>query len=492
MRRRSTSSRARATALVFALVTLSTAAVSLARPPRINDDIAFPHASHARLFPTCAGCHSRISAGDSAAMFPRPETCAACHNGNDVKAVSWSAPRVRRTNLRFDHGRHVTDSSGARIDCARCHGDGPTSTTMQVVRPRPETCIGCHPHSAPTHFAPTAACATCHQPLSRARMLTDSAIAALPKPPSHATTDFISAHGAMATSQSQTCATCHTRESCARCHVNATTLPAITALGESPQVAQLVRGKAAVYPVPTTHRRADFASAHGGLARANVQSCATCHAQASCRACHTGTMGASTINALSRGDENHGVQLRAPQPAARRADTTTNRVVRVHAVDFARTHAPVAATGRLDCAGCHQQSFCVSCHQGSGQRRFHAPDFVSRHASESYARETKCASCHNTEVFCRSCHRDVAGIGAASKRRAGAAHAGQPVWLLQHGEAARKGMQGCTACHQQTDCLQCHSAYGGRVNPHGPGFNAEAMRKRNPTLCSYCHIGEPR
>jgi hypothetical protein len=134
----------------------------------------------------------------------------------------------------------------------------------------------------------------------------------------------------------------------------------------------------------------------------------------------------------------------------------------------------------------------VSCHQGNGQRLYHPFNFVARHPSEAYAHETNCASCHNTEVFCRSCHRDVAGIAADSKRRSGAAHAGQPLWLLQHGEAARRGMQSCASCHQQTDCLQCHSTVSGRVNPHGPDFNAAQMEKKNPSLCAYCHVGKPR
>jgi hypothetical protein len=40
--------------------------------------------------------------------------------------------------------------------------------------------------------------------------------------------------------------------------------------------------------------------------------------------------------------------------------------------------------------------------------------------------------------------------------------------------------------------MQCHSAFGSRISPHGPDFDAKTMQKRNPTLCSYCHIGPPR
>jgi hypothetical protein len=509
----------------LAVVLSSAAGFSFGRSARRVDDTAFPHATHAKLFPTCIGCHAGIPSGDSSAMFPSQTTCIECHNGHDVKPVAWTYPVVRATNLRFDHTRHarMSDSGGSHLDCQSCHGTGPTPQWMMVGRARPETCLACHAHSAPSHFAQGSPCATCHVPLVRAVGLSDSAIAALPKPPSHTAPDFIARHGALATSASNTCAVCHARESCSRCHVNAATQPVIASLASDARVARLLRGAPAVYPIPQSHRRSNFMAAHGALARAGIQTCATCHAQPSCRACHTGSLGARVIDALPLPGAGHapGVQLRPPRstpppawppvaaraahlqlaslvmapvdsppPAASRSDTTHSERVRVHPADFVNAHGPVAASGRLNCAGCHQASYCASCHQGSGQRRYHPIDFVARHASEAYARETQCASCHNTEVFCRSCHRGV-GIGAASNRRSGAAHAGQPLWLLQHGEAARRGMQTCASCHQQTDCMQCHSTLGGRINPHGPDFDAKRMQKRNPSLCAYCHIGPP-
>ena len=509
---------------VAALGLSSAAGFSFGRATRPIDDTAFPHATHASLFPTCLGCHAGIPSGDSSAMFPPQSSCAECHNGRDVKPVAWAHPAIRATNLRFDHARHgrMSDSSGTHLDCRSCHGVGPSPRGMMVGRARPETCLSCHAHPAPSHFAESSPCAMCHLPLARAVALSDSAISAFPKPPSHDAPDFIATHGAIAARSIATCAVCHARESCARCHVNAATQPAIASLAHDARVARLTRGESAVYPVPDSHRRPGFIAEHGALARANVQTCATCHAQPSCRACHTGSLGARVIEELPRPEPGQapGVQLRRPRPtpsppwpppaAANAAhfelasltiapvdspppsspDTIRTRVVRVHPSDFVRTHGPVAASGRLSCAGCHQASFCASCHQSDGQRRYHPSDFIARHPSEAYARETKCASCHNTEVFCRSCHRDV-GIGAGSNRRSGAAHAGQPLWLLQHGEAARRGMQSCASCHQQTDCMQCHSTLGGRINPHGPDFDAKKMQKRNPSLCAYCHIGPP-
>jgi predicted CXXCH cytochrome family protein len=512
--------------VVFVLTLSSAVGFSVGRARRNSVDVAFPHATHAKLFPTCVGCHAGISSGDSATMFPPAASCTECHNGRDVKLAAWSYPSAHPTNLRFDHARHarLSDSAGTHLDCLKCHGSEPSPQWMMVARARPETCIGCHAHSAPSHLAESSRCTTCHVPLARATALSETTIAKFPKPSSHAAPDFITAHGPLAAGSIASCATCHTRESCAGCHVNAATLGPIAALASDARVARILAGKPIVYPVPPSHRLTDFATTHGALARANIQTCATCHAQPSCLACHTGPLGARVIDALPQAGPGGapGVQLRAPRavpppawppvggaapqihfaamvlapvdtppPSPVTAGGGPTQVVRVHPLDFVRTHGPIAASGRLNCAGCHQQSFCSTCHQGAGERRYHPFNFVARHASEAYARETKCASCHNTEVFCRSCHRDI-GIGAGSKRRSGTAHAGQPLWLLQHGEAARRGMQSCASCHQQTDCMQCHSAFGSRVSPHGPDFDAKAMQKRNPTLCSYCHIGPPR
>ncbi|HTI64931.1 MAG TPA: hypothetical protein VL524_15505 [Gemmatimonadaceae bacterium] len=492
--------------LAATLGVLMSAAFSLGRANARPDDVAFPHAKHDKLFPTgCASCHAGITTGDSSAMFPAAAQCADCHNGRDEKQVSWAAWRPYTTNLRFDHTRHLraNDSSGTRIECATCHGSGTTSIQMTaIVRPRPETCIGCHAHPAPSHFAITSPCATCHAPLARARSLGDSALAGVPRPAWHDDPRFLETHGALATAHTSTCAACHTRESCARCHLNSATLQPIPSLGSDQRVARLLRGKPAMYPVPPSHRDAGFSEKHGALARANIESCATCHAQPGCRACHTGSLGARWINALPKADSGRGVQLR-PMPAvhppgpaavslaAAATPTDTPRVVRVHPYDFVRAHGPSAATRRLDCAGCHEQRYCTNCHQGTGQRRYHVYDYVYRHASEAYARETNCTSCHNTEVFCRSCHAQSVGIAANSQRRSGPAHSAQPLWLLQHGEAARQSMPSCVSCHQQTDCIKCHSSFGSRINPHGPNFDAARMQKKNPTLCTYCHIGPP-
>lgn len=471
----------------------------------------FPHARHARFFPTCVGCHAGVTAGDAARTFPSTAVCANCHDGTIRSRVAWTPPPPRGAGLlAFSHATHL--SSAADVGCVRCHAVD-TTAWMNVARPVQDTCRGCHQHSAPAHLDDANKCATCHRPLAAATALTEARILSLPRPPSHALPDWIGGrHGPVASMPSANCATCHARESCMRCHVNATTQPVIRALPSDARVARTVAGRAPSYPTPSTHHTANFTLTHAAAARAEPMYCANCHARSSCETCHTGNGASDILRQLpdARSATAPGVQLRrapaspaaspvvpaprglaalAAQPHAR--DTVTRRV-RVHPAGFDRAHGPAAAAGELNCTGCHGQSFCANCHAAErNTRRYHPADFLATHAPQAYAREVDCAGCHSTQVFCRSCHLQSGIAPRASSQRSTTYHNGTSQWLLQHGRAARQDLPSCTACHQQTYCMQCHSDNGSRINPHGPGFDAERMRSRNPQLCLRCHLNQP-
>ena len=88
----------------------------------------------------------------------------------------------------------------------------------------------------------------------------------------------------------------------------------------------------------------------------------------------------------------------------------------------------------------------------------------------------------SVDKFCRDCHANQ-GV-AQDGRQNGGYHDGVANWLQQHGAAARQGMESCTTCHQQTECLACHSAKEGwRVNPHGPDFDPERASDRSTQSC---------
>jgi hypothetical protein len=454
-------------------------------------DAAFPHARHARLFPTCSGCHAGITTGDASRSFPPVALCASCHDGTVQQRVRWTVPVRRGAGLLvFSHVTHATKAKD--VTCESCHAPSGATAWMNVAHPVPEQCLACHTHSASAHLADDNVCTTCHRTLVAAVALSDAQVAAIPRPPSHARADFLSVHGAAARATAANCATCHARESCLRCHVDGARVPVIQALGADARIARLVAGKAPVYPAPADHRAAQFTLVHGATAKADPARCATCHARPSCETCHTGD-GARDI--LRRIPDAHeatvpGVRLRLSTSQPRPGDSTAYKVS-MHAAGFALSHAAEASSGALQCASCHAQRFCSDCHVGERvTRRYHVANFVSTHAPLAYGRETNCSACHSTEAFCRDCHRQ-AGLAAKSNVRSTVFHNAKPLWLLQHGGAARQDLNSCTTCHQQTYCMQCHSDNGSRINPHGPGFNAATMSSKNPQLCLVCHFKNP-
>jgi hypothetical protein len=436
----------------------------------------FPHNRHAKLFVSCASCHEGITTGDAARAFPSASSCAQCHNDRDQKPVTWTGPSHRATNLKFSHSTHLAKSTaaGSPAQCVACHAAQADTGWMRVQGARASGCITCHTHQAPEHLAPTAVCSTCHTTLADSRSLSVTQIASFPKPASHGNPSFAVQHAPDRTTEA-TCATCHARESCARCHANASRIPAIARLASDQRVAGLMKGRAAAYSRPANHGDPAFATTHGALATSASQTCANCHTQPSCRGCHTGLKGQAVIASL-------------PPSAVGTATGVVLVGAFVHPDGYLERHR-TAAAGQKDCLGCHQQRECSTCHEGSSSRRYHPLDFIARHAPAAYAQDNRCVSCHRVETFCRSCHLDSKITAAGA--RTGAAHTGQPQWLLQHGEAARRGLTGCTTCHQQRDCLRCHSSLGLKVNPHGPNFDAARLHSKNKLMCATCHVTDP-
>jgi hypothetical protein len=498
--------------LVPAVLAAATATFAMQQPRG-----TFPHARHAKLFPTCAGCHAGITTGDSATMFPSPDACAQCHNGTDVRRVAWSGPSLPPNNLKFSHTEHAATSAradGVAVPCTSCHGQqaGRDTAWMHIAAAQPSACIACHQHRAAEHLAASVVCSTCHKTLVQATSLPTAMIAGFPKPASHSDSNWLSTHAPKNAAQVAQCAICHARESCERCHANAAQVPAIQALGRDARVASLVRNRAPVYFTPASHRASGWTYGHGHDARAGTQTCAVCHTQSSCLTCHIGSLGRDVIARLpvARPGQAAGVQLVEPARAlptagqsamrpldatavtllATATDTVRLKVVHMHPAGFATNHKSAAASGQLDCQGCHQPRDCTACHDGVSTRgNYHPDDFMSRHATAAYSQEQNCSTCHRVETFCRSCHQK-SGIANTGGVR-GPAHTGQPLWLLQHGQAARQGLTGCTSCHQQRDCLRCHSDLGMHVNPHGPNFNPEAMGSRDKQMCLVCHLTDP-
>jgi hypothetical protein len=477
--------------IVATLFAVASAGALIAAPRTANaPEGRFPHQEHANLFPLCSSCHAGVVERDKP-VWPDPVRCTACHDGTVEKQVSWE-PRTgpRPGNRRFTHFTHdsaVTaadpaDSAMIR-DCGSCH-NATGAIRMAVRNAVVEKCLSCHGIREPHVDAPSRECATCHVRLTEAPGLTRDDIARFPRPASHDAPGFLlGGHGALARPErgsmsergiAASCATCHARNLCLACHVNAAESPVIAALEVDERAPLFLASQ----PVPPTHREPGFLRSHGRDAQRATASCATCHTRESCTTCHIGSP-ARVIAALpvsGPGRAAGAMLTRTPPPS--------------HTLEFRDKHGAEAASRPKSCETCHVRSSCLQCHRPdvAGQNRYHSANFLTRHPSAAYSREASCSDCHNPAQFCQACHQQ-SGLVAAGRIGTAGYHDAFRGFSLGHGQAARQSLESCASCHAERDCTACHSAVAGgfRFNPHGPGFNPTRARAKNPTTCIACH-----
>lgn len=440
----------------------------------------FDHWQHRKLFPSCTSCHAGVYQTEQP-LWPRASGCATCHDGKIERAVDWRAPsQLPRTNLKFTHQRHaeaVRAKGDSSVSCGSCHSVG--RDRMRVRLAVVERCLDCHGIRTAHLAAPDTACASCHVTLARASRLTRDDVSRFPVPESHQSPEFAGAeHGREARATAGTggisaaCATCHARDFCSECHVNAPEVPVIQALAPDPR--SLVRRPE--LKAPPSHADPAFLTHHGSAMRKSAAACATCHTQESCLTCHIGPPARVQALPVSGPGRGRGAVVRRERPAS-------------HGADFSEIHGPPANARPASCNGCHVRPQCLDCHRpnpADPTPGYHPAGFLSRHPAAAYSRETSCGDCHNTGQFCADCHVK-AGVTARAPLGRGY-HDAKQFFLLGHGQAARQNLESCVACHAERDCLTCHSALGGRrFNPHGPGFDPATLQRKNSQVCTACH-----
>ena len=176
-----------------------------------------------------------------------------------------------------------------------------------------------------------------------------------------------------------------------------------------------------------------------------------------------------------------------------------------HQGDFLRRHASVARSSQQSCGTCHEQNFCLDCHEKTAMvpvetklvdrpdRRFiHRQDFLGRHSVESRMDPASCQRCHSTNT-CETCHensRVSAGLSARDPHPPGWSLPGSGAF---HGDAARRNISSCASCHDQgaqSNCVQCHKVGGIGGDPHPPGFRSRhnLNEARSDGRCVACHF----
>lgn len=442
----------------------------------------FPHAAHAGLFPTCDGCHAGISGSDSTQFYTvRRADCLNCHDGSELELVDWAGPSRPADNLSFSHEAHAS----AEVECLECHQLPEGTERMEVGRANPEPCVDCHGEEA--HLADDVLCDECHRTLSEAPGLSVDRIGAFPRPPSHETEDFLSEHASLATDRwaGESCAVCHARQSCTRCHLDPEAVESVAALEPDERVASLVAGKPGYWPEPVTHEAPDWVLSHASAAEENLAGCASCHTVPSCASCH--------------GQVADRVAAGLPVPRPGRPTGAQVEVTRIpgHTSRFATEHGAAAAADLPTCATCHVEQECRECHTNltaaeelrwkaataykpdvetppSEASLADAPDRDAERA-KSEAQRQPAAPASEGEPDARVSDLDDANR-ATSARHADPAPS-RPGYhpanfVLRHGAEAYSAQTTCANCHTtEVFCRQCH-ARSGVTTTGAVGINA--------------------
>ncbi|RYZ01881.1 MAG: cytochrome c family protein [Myxococcales bacterium] len=372
--------------------------------------------------------------------------------------------------LRFNHQKHV---QGLGVSCTTCHAGAKTSQkAADLLLPPATRCDGCHGTNHRNKSAvttdeprPLGQCAYCHngydakRPLLVARVL-------VPKP------NLKFSHQKHVVGARMACASCHGK-------VEAVTLATRD---------QLPRMKQCVSCHVLGSSEAGNVRATTGAKRGRPSgACPTCHL--------TEPSGLLTTTFAS------GKML--PPPWLNDAG---------HGYDFIERHKRVAGDDSKFCASCHQERFCVGCHDGNVRpRKIHPNDFLSQHAMAARQNNPRCTSCHQQQSFCLTCHQraGVAMSGPVGNfENRGRFHPPQSIWTegargpSHHAWEAERNLNACVSCHQERDCAMCHAtrSAGGRgpnlggmgqgLNPHPVGFAGrcqEALRQ-NARPCLTCHV----
>jgi hypothetical protein len=349
--------------------------------------------------------------------------------------------------LRFTHDQHLA----LNLSCDRCHDRAATSKrSSDLLIPTGAACDGCHGQQHPRPADEPARCEMCHTKVEDGERLTASV--RMPRPLLHFNHELHTRRG-------QDCKDCH-------------------------DMSRVRLGS--VLQLPTE------------------ASCLTCHdgftATDRCGACHPA---GSDGRLLTRAQDDRTLPALVPRGASAWGAA--------HDLMFVEDHAAVAKSGGKLCNSCHDDAFCIDCHDGPLRpMRIHSGDYMTLHAMDARAATSDCQSCHRTQTFCQGCHERV-GFGQRDDGEFGVGGAlqfhpsdwsGPPGMPQGHAHAAQRNIGTCVSCHTEDSCLACHATTGAAtpgldVSPHGPDFarsaRCDALAGHNRRMCLRCHApGDPQ
>jgi len=295
-----------------------------------EDRIRFSHKEHiANQGLECKDCHAAVIGSEKLGQgIPKEAQCMDCHEKKEGKCgqchTDPANPKTwqdrHRIGVSFNHKAHLGDYEAK---CETCHaGKAAAVAPAQRTAIDHDTCMKCHKQDYRKID-----CRMCHADLVE----NPSAPSALF---SH-DGDFLKRHGTLARGDQTVCNHCHTQTDCTACHSRLD--PLTPAFRSAERV-----DKSLVH-------RADFLTRHPIDAKADPNSCTSCHSVTQCTSCHEKSRLAQSATGFDRP---------SPHPQGWTMDKSSPNF-----------HGREARRDIVACASCHDRgasSNCVTCHKPGG------------------------------------------------------------------------------------------------------------------------------
>ncbi len=297
---------------------------------RREDHIRFSHKEHiANQGLDCKDCHAEVI--DSTRLgfgVPKEAKCMECHEKVEGKCGQCHTDPARpgtwadghRIGVTYSHKDHLARPG---VTCATCHGaKAETVAPAQRSNLGHETCMSCHRKDYRKID-----CKMCHSDLVEN-----------PSAPLNLFShdgDFLKRHGVLARGDDAVCSHCHKQTDCSDCHNRLD--PLTPAFRNAERV-----DKSLVH-------RADFLTRHPIEARADSNTCTSCHSVTQCTTCHEKARIAQSAQGFDRA---------SPHPQGWTLDRASPNF-----------HGREARRDIVACASCHDRgatSNCVTCHKPGG------------------------------------------------------------------------------------------------------------------------------
>lgn len=191
----------------------------------LQPDVAepFEHRAHVTEGIPCTRCHEGIlQAGEEVPLhLPGQGRCLECHDEPHDERTCRNCHGLARTerrltqakrHLRFEHRVHL-QVEAVSGNCARCHQE--IAMGGQTLLPPMGSCLSCHEHANSFELND---CDGCHVDIREETV----------RPRSHLVheEDYLQRHRIDAAANQDLCETCHTQSQCAECHgANVAVLP---------------------------------------------------------------------------------------------------------------------------------------------------------------------------------------------------------------------------------------------------------------------------